>query len=260
MRVHVKQVSGIIIGFFLMIIFFSSCVPIKKQVYLQAAEDTLKTTYQYKEFEAHKLQTANDLYVRIFSISKDAGDFFNQGYSSSGNIYYDAAIYLNSYNVDNEGYVDLPFIGQLYVRGLTRVEVKEVVQKEIDKYLVSTTVVVKLVNYNVSIVGEVDKPGQYKIYQDRINIFEVISLAGDLTTYAKRDDIVLVRKQGSEAKIFHINLLEDNVLESEYYYILPDDIIYIKPIKGKNFAFSAFPYTLVISTISLTLALVAIFK
>ena len=85
MRVHVKQVSGIIIGFFLMIIFVSSCVPIKKQVYLQAAEDTLKTTYQYKEFEAHKLQTANDLYVRIFSISKDAGDFFNQGYSSSGN-------------------------------------------------------------------------------------------------------------------------------------------------------------------------------
>ena len=83
-------------------------------------------------------------------------------------------------------------------------------------------------------------------------------MAGDLTTYAKRDDIVLVRKQENDAKIFHINLLEDNVLESEYYYILPDDIIYVRPVKGKNFAFSAFPYTLVISTISLAIALFAL--
>jgi len=257
---QLKFVSKLLLGFVILLMFFSSCVPIKKQVYFQAAEDTLKTAYQYKDFKAHKLQTANDLYVRVFSINKDAGEFFNQGISSSGNIYYDAAIYLNSYNIDNEGYVDLPFIGKLHVRGLTTVEAKAIIQEEIDKYLNSTTVIVKLVNYNISIVGEVIRPGQYKIYQDRINIFEVISLAGDLTTYAKRDDIVLVRKQEKDAKIFHINLLEDNVMESEYYYILPDDIIYVKPVKGKNFAFSAFPYTLVISTISLTLALVAIFN
>ncbi len=215
-----KFVSKLLLGFVILLAVFSSCVPIKKQVYFQAAEDTLKPAYQYKDFEAHKLQTANDLYVRVFSINKDAGEFFNQGFGTSGNIYYDAAIYLNSYNVDNDGYVDLPFIGKLYVRGMTTMEAKEVIQKEIDKYLKSTTVVVKLVNYSVSIVGEVNIPGQYKIYQDRINIFEVLSLAGDLTTYAKRDDIVLVRKQENDAKIFHINLLEDNVLESEYYYVI----------------------------------------
>lgn len=257
---QLKFVSKILLGFVILLTIFSSCVPIKKQVYLQAAKDTLKTSYPYKEFNAHKLQTANDLYVRVFSINKDAGEFFNQGYNNSGNIYYDAAIYLNSYNVDDEGYVDLPFIGRIYVRGLTTEEAKDVIQTEIDKYLKSTTVIVKLVNYKVSVVGEVNRPMQYTIYQDRINIFEVLSLAGDLTTYAKRDDIVLVRKQEKDAKIFHINLLEDNVMESEYYYIMPDDIIYVKPVKGKNFAFSAFPYTLVISTISLTLALVAIFK
>ena len=90
-------------------------------------------------------------------------------------------------------------------------------------------VFVKLVNYSVTLVGEVYKPGQYKIYQDRINIFEVISLAGDLTTFAKRDDVVLVRKSGNKSKIYHIDLLKDNVLESDYYYIMPDDIIYVKP-------------------------------
>ena len=260
MRIRVKQVSRIIIGFILMIVFFSSCVPIKKQIYFQAAEDTLKTAYPYKDFKAHKLQTANNLYVNVFSIEKESYEFFNLGYGTSGNIYYDAAIYLNSYVVDEEGYVELPFIGRLHVKGLTIEEAKDIIQQEIEKYLKKTTVVVKLVNYSISIVGEVNRPGQYKIYQDRINIFEVISLAGDLTTYAKRDDIILVRRQEKDAKIYHINLLEDNVLESEYYYIMPDDIIYAKPVKGKNFAFSAFPYTLIISTISLTLALVAIFR
>lgn len=260
MRIRVKQVFNIIIGLILLIIFFSSCVPIKKLIYFQAAEDTLKTAYPYKDFKAHKLQTANNLYVNVFSIEKESYEFFNLGYGTSGNIYYDAAIYLNSYVVSEEGYIELPFIGRLYVKGLTIDEAKDTIQKEIEKYLNKTTVVVKLVNYSVSIVGEVNRPGQYKIYQDRINIFEVISLAGDLTTYAKRDDIVLVRKQEKNAKIYHINLLEDNVLESDYYYIMPDDIVYIRPVKGKNFAFSAFPYTLIISTISLTLALVAIFK
>ena len=260
MRIRVKQVSRIIIGFILMIVFFSSCVPIKKQIYFQAAEDTLKTAYPYKDFKAHKLQTANNLYVNVFSIEKESYEFFNLGYGTSGNIYYDAAIYLNSFVVDEEGYVELPFIGRLHVKGLTIEEAKDIIQQEIEKYLNKTTVVVKLVNYSISIVGEVNRPGQYKIYQDRINIFEVISLAGDLTTYAKRDDIILVRRQDKDAKIYHINLLEDNVLESEYYYVMPDDIIYVKPLKGKNFAFSAFPYTLIISTISLTLALVAIFR
>ncbi len=260
MRIHVKQVFKIIFGFILLIIFFSSCVPIKKQVYFQAAEDTLKTAYPYKDFKAHKLQTANNLYVSVFSIEKESYEFFNLGYGTSGNIYYDAAIYLNSYVVGEDGYVELPFIGRLHVKGLTIEEAKDIIQQEIDKYLNKTTVIVKLVNYSVSIVGEVNRPGQYKIYQDRINIFEVISLAGDLTTYAKRDDIILVRKQEKDAKIYHINLLEDNVLESDYYYIMPDDIIYVKPVKGKNFAFSAFPYTLIISTISLTLALIAIFR
>lgn len=260
MRVNVKRLFNFIFGFILLIVFFSSCIPIKKQVYFQASQDTLKTEYQYKDFSFHKLQTANNLYVRVFSIEKESYEFFNLGYSSSGNIYYDAAIYLNSYAVDEEGYVELPFIGRLYVKGLTINEAKDVIQHEIDKYLNETTVIVKLVNYSVSVVGEVNRPGQYKIYQDRINIFEIISLAGDLTTYAKRDDIVLVRKQENDARIYHINLLEDNVLESDYYYIMPDDIVYVRPVKGKNFAFSAFPYTLIISTISLTLALVAIFK
>ena len=77
----------------------------------------------------------------------------------------------------------------IFVNNLTIEETKELIQSEIDEYLKMTMVIVKLVNYNVTLVGEVNKPGQYKVYQDRINIFEMISMAGDLTVYAKRNDI-----------------------------------------------------------------------
>lgn len=250
-----------IFGFAFLLAIFASCVPIRKQIYLQAYQDSIKSEYSNTKIYDHKLQVGNNLYARVYSLDEKSYEFFNLGYSNqSGTAYQDAGVYLNSYYIDKEGYVDLPFIGKVKVLGLTVDEAKGLIQAEVDKYLNKTTVIVKLVNYNVTVVGEVQRPGQYKIYQDKINIFEVISLAGDLTTYAKRDDIVIVRKNGNKSNIYHIDMLHDIVLESEYYYIMPDDIIYVTPVKGKNFAFSAFPYTLVISTISLGLALFAIFK
>jgi polysaccharide export outer membrane protein len=182
------------------------------------------------------------------------------GFGTSGNIYYDAAVYLNSYYIDNEGYVELPFIGKIYLKGFTVEEAKKIIQAEIDKYLNKTTVIVKLVNYTITVVGEVNNPGLYKVYQDKINIFEILGLAGDLKTFAKRNDVILVRKTENKTKIYHIDLLNEDLLESDYYYIMPDDIVYVKPVTGKNFAFETFPYTLVISSISLALAIFALIK
>jgi polysaccharide export outer membrane protein len=261
MYLRFNELIKSLFGITVLIIVFASCVPMKKQIYFQAYQDSTKSEYINTKIYDHKLQAGNNLYARVYSLDEKSYEFFNLGYNNqSSNVYYDAGVYLNSYYIDNDGYVDLPFIGKIYVLGLTVDEAKEKFQAEIDKYLNKTTVIVKLVNFNVTVVGEVQNPGQYKIYQDKINIFEVISLAGDLTTYAKREDLVLVRKNGNKSNIFHIDLLHDNILESEYYYVMPDDIVYVTPLKGKNFAFTAFPYTLVISTISLGLALFAIFK
>lgn len=242
------------------VIFASSCVPMKKQIYLQAEEADSTKSYSQDNTPSYTLQPGNNLYVRIVSVNEEAAEFFNFGYGSSGNIYYDAAVYLNSYSVDDSGYAELPFLGKIYLKDLTLKEAKSIVQKEIDNYLYNTMVILKLVNYNVTVLGEVNKPGQYKIYQDRINIFEMLSIASDMTTFAKRNEVVLVRKSKSGSSIHKLNLLDDNIMESEYYYVMPDDIVYVQPVKGKNFAFTAFPYTLVISSISLTIALFAIFN
>ena len=256
------QKYNIVIKFIIILFAFtailSSCVPIKKQIYLQSKEDSAKAVFVNDKYEDYRLQPGNNLHVQIRSIDRESYEFFNL--EQTGNIYYDAAIYLNSYSVDDSGYVELPFLGKIYVNNLTVKEVKELFQSQIDKYLKMTMVIVKLVNYNVTMVGEVNRPGQYKVYQDKINIFEMIGIAGDLTVYAKRNDVVLVRKTEAGSQIYHIDLLDEDLLESELYYIMPDDLIYFRPVKGRNFAFSSFPYTLVISSISLGLALFAIFK
>jgi polysaccharide export outer membrane protein len=255
-----KACNRALVAIVLGILLFSSCVPMKKQIYLQTSEDTAKAEYLNIKLQDYKLRPGNNLYIQVVSLTQDVSSYFNMGFGTSGNIYYDAAIYLTSYSVNDSGYIEMPFIGKIYVDKLTIEQAKAKIQEQIDIYLKKTMVIVKLVNYNISIVGEVHNPGQYKIYQDRINIYEILAMAGDMTTFAKREDVVLVRKTEKGSKVYHLNLLEDTLLESELFYILPDDIVYIQPVKGKNFAFNQFPYTLVISSISLIIALFALVK
>ena len=260
---HLFKTDGLkVTGLFAVIIFiFSSCVPIKKQIYMQQAEEeSHKIEYVNDNMPSYTLQPGNNLYIRVFSIEEEMAEFFNFGMGSGGNIYYDAAVYLNSYSVNEEGIVELPFIGGLYVKDMTLEEAKDVIQKKVNEYLINTMIVVKLVNYNVTVVGEVQRPSQFKVYQDRINIYEILGMAGDMTTYAKRDEVILVRKTEKGSKVHRLNLLSDEILESEFFYMMPDDIVYVQPVKGKNYAFVQFPYTLVISSISLAIAIFALIQ
>ena len=262
MRNQISIYLKSILAISVLVLIFSSCVPIKKQVLMQVPEDdSAKQEYlNDRTLMDYHLKAGNNLYVKIMSANQDADDFFNPGVSSSGNIYYDAAIYLTSYSVDDEGYVELPFIGKIFAKGKTIEEFSIEVSEVIGEYLKKTMVVVKLVNFNITVVGEVNRAGQYKIYQDKINIFEVLGMAGDFTTYAKRDDVVIVRHTEKGSKVHHLDLLSDDILESKFYYLMPDDIVYVRPLKGKNFAYQMFPYALVISSISLILAIFSISK
>ncbi len=112
-------------------------------------QDTSKINFVNDKFEDYRLQPGNNLHVQIRSIDRESYEFFNL--NESGNIYYDAAIYLNSYSIDDSGYVELAFLGKIYVNNLTIEEAKELIQSQIDEYLKMTMVIVKLVNYNIII-------------------------------------------------------------------------------------------------------------
>jgi polysaccharide export outer membrane protein len=130
----------------------------------------------------------------------------------------------------------------------------------VDEYLKETTVIVKLAIFKVTVIGEVNRPGTVNIYQNKLNVFELISMAGDLTSFAKRNKVYLIRETQNGSKVKELNLNDVNILESDYYYIQPDDILYVPPVKAKNFAFGNFPYALIFTTITTTLLLINFFQ
>jgi len=113
------------------------------------------------------------------------------------------------------------------------------------------------VNFRVTVVGEVARPGEFKVYQDDLNIFEAISLAGDLTEFANRNKIALIRKTKAGSTIRYIDLTSDKLLTSDYYYLQPNDILYVAPLGYKRWGLgSQFPWAIVLAGISTTLLLI----
>ncbi|NQV03563.1 MAG: polysaccharide biosynthesis/export family protein [Bacteroidia bacterium] len=246
----------------LVLFIFASCVPQKKIKYLQTLQEQDTTNaYINKRPLDYKIQPNDNLYIRIFSLDEKTYLFFNMVTSSNQNQYAnDASIYLNSYTVDRDGYIDFPIVGRVLVKTLTVEQVKDVLQTNVDEYLTETMVVVKMVNFKITILGEVRSPGVLTIYQDEINIFEAIAMAGDLSDYANRKKIALVRQTTDGSKVVYLDLNKADIISSEYFYMMPNDIIYASPLGIKQWGFAAFPYALIFSAISTALLLINYFK
>jgi polysaccharide export outer membrane protein len=247
----------------LILFIFASCVPQKKIKYLQTLQEQDTTNaYVNKRPLDYKIQPNDNLYIRIFSLDEKTFMFFNkasgtQSYNEYAN---DASIYLNSYSVDREGYIDFPIVGRILVKDLAVEEVKDLLQANVDVYLNETMVVVKMVNFKITILGEVRSPGVLAIYQDEINIFEALAMAGDLTDFANKKKIALVRQTPKGSEVIYLDLNQADIISSEYYYMMPNDILYASPLGIKQWGFATFPYALVFSAISTALLLINYFK
>lgn len=250
--------------FLLFALVLSSCVPQKKIKYLQKQqkEDTA-SFYANKRNVDYKIQPKDNLYIRVFSLDEKSYFFFNkQSGSSSYNDYAnDASIYLNSYSVNTDGFIDFPLLGKIFVKDLNVDQVKTLMQQLINEYLIETTVIVKLVNFKVTLVGEVNRPGEYTIYKDDIGIFEAISLAGDMTEFANRGKVALIRQTKSGSQVYYLDMNSDKILNSDFYYLQPNDILYITPLGYKRWGFGpTFPWAIVLTSISTALLLINYFK
>jgi len=253
----------------LLVVFalFSSCIPLRKQQYLQGVSKKDTTTFQeFRNIKLsdYKVKPGDNLYIRISSLDPKTYTFFNNEatgtYSSAQYMNNEASIYLNSYMINDTGYIDFPIIGQIFVNDLTINQIKEKIQKSVDEYLKETNVQVKLVNFKITMLGQVVRPGKYYVYQDNINIFEALALAGDATDFANRKKITLVRETDKGSEIHVLDISKRNILASQYYYLKPNDVIYVEPLKGKTWARTAFPYELVFSSITTTIIILQYFR
>jgi polysaccharide export outer membrane protein len=172
----------------------------------------------------------------------------NMGSSNLG------GFYVIGYTVDYDGTITLPVLGKIIVSGLTVSEALAAIQKQADKYIANAQIEVKLVSFKISVIGEVRKPGQFEIYNDKANIFEAIANAGDLTYYANRKNILILRSEPEGTRTYRINLTDKDILASPLYYVQPNDVIYVEPMKSTGLRLSAADYSVLISTISVTLS------
>jgi polysaccharide export outer membrane protein len=238
----------------------SSCVPQKKIIYLQKQQEKdTASQYSRKRMSDYKIQPRDNVYIRLFSLDDKSNLFFNKqsGTGNYNDYANDASIYLNSYSVSPDGYIDFPVVGKVMIKDLTVYQVKEVLQKLIDEYLKETVVVVKMVNFKITILGEVSRPGEFTIYQDKINFFEAISLANDMTEFANRTKVHLIRMTPSGSKVYNLDVTSDAFLTSDQFYLQPNDIIYIQPLGYKRWGLgSQFPWAIVIAAISTGLLLI----
>jgi polysaccharide export outer membrane protein len=232
-------------------LILASCVPHKKLLILQgtAKQDSIQR-FQNDRSLTYLIQPGDNIYINVVSLDAKTAQMFNPGSNTYNSMTSDAGIYLNSYTVSELGTIEFPLAGSIFVQSLTIEEVKSKLQTILDQYIKETVLVVKLVNFNVTVLGEVMRPGQYKVYKTEINVLEAISMAGDLADFANRKEVTIVRqtKNGSETKV--VNLTSKEILSSPYYYLKPNDIIYVEPLKGKQFTFAEFPYAVVFSALS----------
>lgn len=240
-----------------------SCVPQRKMMYLQGTNKG-DTTSQFinERSTTYLIQPGDNLYIKVVSLDEKTATLFNPLERSTGggqNIN-DQGIYLNSYTVSNEGNIEFPMAGKIYVQNLSVEQTKEKIQRVLDEYLKETVLIVKMVNFNLTVLGEVKRPGQYKVYQSEINIFEALAMAGDLTEFADREVVQIIRQTKNGSEIININLEQAKILSSDHFFLKPNDMIYIKPLKIKQYGFATFPYALVFSTISTALLLINFFK
>jgi polysaccharide export outer membrane protein len=231
----------------------SGCASRKKILMLQGISENT-ASFNNPGKSSYKLHKGDNLYIKVYSVDEKTSKFFQSDFPNLMNPTY---LFLNSYTIDENGYIHVSFINKLLVEGLSIEESKNLIQKALNEYFKECTVAVKLVNFQVSVLGEVNNPGSYTIEKEQVNLFQALGLAGGPKEFSNLMKVTLVRQTDTGSQVQVLDLTNQKILESEFYYLMPNDIVYIEPVKAKTNIGSS-PYLLV-STLSLILLALNIF-
>lgn len=248
---------------------FSSCVSNKKMIYLQEIEGSQsplvessgKYPYQIEEYQLQindivevNIKTSdpemNSLFSSVTNDPANAGGGMMQGGQGAGDIFF-----MNGYTLNEQGEIEMPLIGKLKLVGLNTDKAKTLIENEVKKYVNENEyfVRVRLGGIRFSALGEFNQSGKFTILQNRVTILEAIAFVGDLNRVAKRDEVLLIRQYPDGTQIHKINLLDRSLLNSEFYWLKPNDLIYAEPMKVRAIgAGSTLVETLTLLTTSIT--------
>ena len=248
-----------ILSVFLVVLLASSCMHNKIRYILQKNERYDKIYEYSNEAPEYKIQKQDILYIKISSTNKEINQYFevdSRQVSGSNRGQGGSAFYLSGFTVNDTGYVSVPVLGAIYVEGQTVKEIQEIVQLKTDEHLNNAIATVKLVSFYITFLGEVRSQGKITVMQDEVNILDAIALSGGIGDYGNKKNVLVVRQTDTGTKTFRVDLTKRELLTSEQFYMLPNDIVIVEPLKNKSFQLGVRDYSLVLSTVTSTVAMV----
>ncbi|TDL99947.1 MAG: sugar transporter [Flavobacteriaceae bacterium] len=242
----------------LMNLLISSCTSSKKVVYFQDIEEEVSAIQ--KSANNPQIQSGDLLTISVSNINPETARPFNSIVTNPSSNQNGVGTLTNSpYKVDELGYINFPVLGRLYIKGMTKSQLTSELVQKLQPYLKTPIVNINIVNYKITILGEVNKPGTYDVEDEKISILEAIGLAGDLTIQGKRDGIMLIREENGQRITQRIDLTSSDVISSEYYYLKQNDVLYVEPneVRAQNAKYGPF-VAVAISVSSIVITLISI--
>jgi polysaccharide export outer membrane protein len=200
--------------------------------------------------QPYRLQPNDVLSVRVQSVQPALNDMFNVTDSRSVMAGDPGNLYLAGYNVDAGGTINLPTVGKVKVQGLSIDEAQALVQQQVSRYVRDANVLVKLLSFKITVLGEVRSPGRYFVYNGQATVLEALGLAGDLTEFGNRQNVKLIRPTAKGNEVVLLDLTQPALLSSPYFYLLPNDALYVEPLAARTRRSNATNLALVFSGIS----------
>ena len=244
-----------ILFIFIVCIFFS-CSTKKDIFYLQDIPENLDAKY----INNLTIMPGDILDIQITALNSEALEIFQPKNASSyiqNNLQSRQA---NGYIVDDDGEIKLPIVGNINLMGKSTIEASSYLEKKLDPYITNSSVKIRLLNFKISVLGEVNKPGTFTIVEERVSIPQALGLASDLTINGDRSNILLIRSDLSRNSSYRVDLTSYEFLNSEFFYLKQNDVIYVQPnyakVKSSGLVGNVGTLTAVLSLIlSLTLAI-----
>ena len=252
---------------FTSVLIVTSCVSKKKLAYLNNLPETAGEQYFPMDIPDYKIQNRDVLYISLKAMNP-AGEIIDYlgGSGSMSNISYVQGTgggYLWGYNVNKDGSIIIPVLGEVEVEGKTLDETRMLLQMEFDKSYKNAVLECKLLSFKFTVIGEVNAPGTYVNYSNYLTVLEAVGQAGGVGDYGRRDKLLVIRPVAGGTKTYALNLQDKSILSSEAYFLLPNDFVIVEPESKKIFSlnfptFSAI-FATAMSLLSTTLLLINYF-
>ena len=217
------------LSLFVLLLFIASCASQKNIVYFQGKTPSL----QQDENSKLKIYPNDILGINIFTINAEAYPYLSTGMDKP--VSDNRSAYEKGFVVNENGELKLPLIGTVNLTGLTIPNATKLLETKFKEYIDDPIITIKKLNFKVTVLGEVNKPGTYPIMNEKATLLEVLGFAGDLSSFGDRKNVHLIRTENNQTKDFYIDLTDANSLTAEVYFLHPDDVVYVSPVKRRAF-------------------------